>query len=292
MPELPEVTTTVQGIKEKVVGKTIADVWSDWPKTIKTHPLRDFKKEVVGKKITGTERVGKNILIHLSGGKTMVVHMKMTGHLLYGEYEFKKKAWIGAKPGPLRDDSFNKWIHVIFSLTNGKSLALSDMRKFAKICLRDTKTVRESPDLIKVGPDALEINRGELEEILLKRPKGRLKQALLNQELISGIGNIYSDEALWRAGLHPEEAPKNMSREDFQKLHKAIRFVLKKGIDFGGDSMSDYRNIDGERGNFQTKHQAYRRTGKECPKKDGGIIERIIVGGRSSHFCNFHQKKK
>jgi formamidopyrimidine-DNA glycosylase len=115
----------------------------------------------------------------------------------------------------------------------------------------------------------------------------------MDQTVIAGVGNIYSDEALWRASIHPEHTPKDIPKSLLQKLHISVIEVLKQGIDFGGDSMSDYRNINGERGEFQLKHQAYRRTGKLCEKKGcKGIIQRKVVGGRSAHFCSEHQTIK
>ncbi len=113
---------------------------------------------------------------------------------------------------------------------------------------------------------------------------------LMEQELISGIGNIYSDEILWSASIHPESHPERIPDDNWKKMYKAAKDTLMKGIDFGGDSDSDYRNIYGEKGKFQSKHNAYRRTGKPCPKKDGGIIERKMIAGRSGHFCPIHQK--
>ena len=113
----------------------------------------------------------------------------------------------------------------------------------------------------------------------------------MDQSVIAGVGNIYSDEALWRAGIHPEERVRDIDEAKLKSLYTATIEVLKKGIDFGGDSMSDYRNIDGERGEFQEKHEAYRRTGKPCMKRGcSGTIQRKIVGGRSAHFCSVHQR--
>jgi len=125
----------------------------------------------------------------------------------------------------------------------------------------------------------------------MKRPNGRIKNVLMTPEIIAGVGNIYSDEALWLASIHPESKPSKIPEKDLKKLYGSVIEVLKKGIDFGGDSMSDYRNIHGERGKFQGQHNAYRKTGKPCGKRGcKGIITRKIVGGRSAHFCSVHQK--
>ena len=132
-------------------------------------------------------------------------------------------------------------------------------------------------------------------ERLGKKQNGRIKNVLMDQSIIAGVGNIYSDEALWRASLNPEERMRNIPDSYLKKLYASLKNVLNKGIDFGGDSMSDYRNIDGERGKFQEQHQAYRKTGTPCSlnihgKKCKGIIQRKVVGGRSAHFCSVHQK--
>ena len=169
-------------------------------------------------------------------------------------------------------------------------LALSDARKFAKIKLFDSKDVKTCNDLKNLGPDALEVNFLEFKECLFLRPMGKIKQVLINQEIIAGIGNIYSDEILWKVGIHPESRISKIPKQKFSVLHKAMREILKKGIDCGGDSTSDYRDIRGLRGKFQHHHNVYRRKGASCLKHDGGIITRIIVGGRSGHFCPTHQK--
>jgi formamidopyrimidine-DNA glycosylase len=301
MPELPEVQTTVNGIKKYLIGLTIKDAWTDY--NSKFHLSKDnikdpryfarFKKEILGAKITDSTRRGKNVLIHLSNGKTILVHMKMTGHLMYGKYSFEQKIWTATEPGPLRDDPFNRFIHFTLAFSNGKHLVLSDMRKFAKVTLADTDKIEESLHLSSHGPEPLDKDFGveELKQAVSKRPNGPIKTVLMSHEIISGIGNIYSDEILWRAGVHPLSKIKAIPNAKWPLIYTAMKETLNKGIDFGGDSMSDYRNILGETGKFQEKHNAYRKTGKKCSKPGcRGIIERIKLGGRSAHFCNTHQK--
>lgn len=314
MPELPEVQTTVDGIKKYAVGKTIVDVWTNYKNLSGFHDGKDniknadffssFKKKVVGKKILNTERRAKNILIGLSGDLTILIHMKMTGHVLFGEYTKKR---LGVKGEVLKEenwepknknsnlgDSFNQFIRVVFSLSDGKHLVLSDMRRFAKVTLIENKDFTTSLHLKHLGLEPLSKNFDAdiFKKTLLKRENYKIKRALLDQTLVVGIGNIYSDEALWRAGIHPERLVKDISKPEWQKLFKESLAVLKKGIDFGGDSMSDYRNILGEKGKFQEEHNAYRRTGLPCKKKGcGGKIVRKIITTRSSHFCDTHQKE-
>ena len=308
MPELPEVQTTVNGLKKTVVGLTISDVWSDLPRTNINRPdykntikyllfFEQFKKTVRSKKIISAERRAKNVLINLSGGHTILVHMKMTGHIMYGRYAYdnKKNEWTPAsteKNDALRDP-FNKFLHFVITFTNGTQLVLSDMRKFAKVTLLSTAEAHASTHLDGLGPEPLEksFDARAFVARLLKKPNGKVKTVLMDQTVISGIGNIYSDEALWLAGIHPFSVVGKIPEKNLRLLFAAVQKVLEKGIDFGGDSTSDYRQIDGTRGNFSHEHNAYRLTGEKC-KKSGcrGVILRRVLGGRSAHFCEIHQK--
>ena len=286
MPELPEVETTVRGLRKAIKGLVIKDVWTDLntkdkrqkgnianPKYFKT-----FKKNVVGKKVLSVERRAKNILINISGGKTILVHLKMTGHLLYGKY---------------KQDPINRFIHFTITFNNKEKLYFSDMRKFGKITLLNTKVAHDTKHLNNIGPEPLDkiFTLEILKERLKKKPNGKIKTVLMDQSVIAGIGNIYSDEILWRAGVHPERKVLKLKDAEISLIFKAIKEILSKGIDFGGDSMSDYRNIHGLPGKFQLHHQAYRRTGERC-RKPGckGIIKRKVINGRSAHFCSVHQQ--
>ncbi|MDP2642104.1 MAG: DNA-formamidopyrimidine glycosylase [bacterium] len=282
MPELPEVQTTVNGLNRTVKGRKIVNVKTSYNSSF--HAGKDnikdpaffkvFKKKVVGQKILKAERRAKNILVHLSNKYTVIVHMKMTGHFVY-------------------DRQKTPFVRLDFTLDNGKHLVLSDMRKFAKVTLVKTAELEKCLHLEHLGPEPLTSNfkLTDFKTQLLKRPGGRIKQVLMDQSLIAGIGNIYSDEILWRAGVHPLSIVSKIPDKNLKLMFEAMKETLKKGIDFGGDSMSDYRNIKGERGKFQDYHEAYRRTGKPCTKKGcGGVITRTVVGARSAHFCPVHQK--
>lgn len=299
MPELPEVTTTVKGLNHVLPHQTITDVWSDYhigtknksKDVIKNKKFFDtFKKEVVGEKFLHAERRAKNILIHLTGNKTILIHMKMTGHLLYGTYSFNSKKWIAIEEK--LKDPFNQFIHFTLSLSNGKTLAFSDMRKFAKVTLFETGKKASHIDLKNLGPEPLtELTPPLLHTQLSKKPTGLIKTVLMDQTVVAGIGNIYSDEILWMSGVHPERKVNTLTTPEIKKMFTAMTEVLHTGIELGGDSMSDYRNIYGERGGFQNSHKAYRRTGQSCLKKGcSGKILRKVIGGRSSHFCSIHQK--
>jgi formamidopyrimidine-DNA glycosylase len=309
MPELPEVQTTVSSLQKVLPKLKITDVWTDLPikitggiknETLKSRLFfKSFRARVTGARVLSVSRRAKNILIHLSNKETVLVHMKMTGHLLYGAYEKvhegEKEFWQPAKKeknDALRDP-FNRFLHVVFSFSNGKQLALSDMRKFAKVTIVPTDTLFGSKHLSHLGPEPLE--KSFTEKIFFERlnlwPNGKIKTALMDQSLIAGIGNIYSDEALFLAGLHPEERVKNIPKTKMGVLYRAVQKVLAQGIDFGGDSTSDYRNIDGRAGKFQHHHNVYRRKNEPCRKRGcKGVILRKVVSGRSAHFCSVHQK--
>lgn len=261
--------------------------------------LAKFKKNIIGQKVIGVERRAKNILIHLSDDMTILIHLKMTGHLLFGKYLFDKKEnkWApDKKEKQSLHDPYNRFIHFVISFSNGKQLAMSDSRKFGKITLLPTKEIKNFLDK-DLGPEPLEkgFTFQKFKEQLLSGKthstgSGRVKTILMDQKIIAGIGNIYSDEMFWLADIHPESQPKNIPEIYLKNLYLAMKTVLKKGIDFGGDSMSDYRNIYGERGDFQHHHNVYQKKNEMCGKKNcQGMITRKVIGGRSAHFCNKHQ---
>jgi formamidopyrimidine-DNA glycosylase len=284
VPELPEVHTTVAGLKKTIIGKKIVDTWSDFHlntnhgerQNIKNKKyFADFKKRVLGAKIVSVERVGKHIVINLSNGESIVVHMKMTGHLLVAGFEKEKK-----------------FIHFTLKFSDKSQLAFSDIRKFGTICVTKTETLSEHPGIAELGPDALKINSREFAERILGKKNWPIKLTLLDQSVLAGIGNIYSDEILWDGGVHPLSSSDRIPLPQVKKMYSASKKILEKSIRLGGDSMSDYINAFGEKGGFQKCHQAYRRTGEPCTKRGcGGIISRLVIGGRSSHFCSQHQIK-
>jgi len=299
MPELPEVQTTVNILNKKIKGLRISAVWSDYNSSFNKGKgnIKDpkyfslFRKELLYKTIIGVRRRAKNVLIDVSGGKTILVHMKMTGHLMYGKYQFLKGKWTPMIEGPL-NDPYNRFIHLTFTLSNNMRLVLSDTRKFAKVIFFNTAEQNKN-EISLLGPEPLDksFSFRLFKERLLLRPKGRIKNVLMDQSIIAGIGNIYSDEILWESGVHPEARVGNMAEVKLKKIYNNIKLVLRKSLRLGGDSMSDYRNPNGEKGRFQDFHKVYHRKGEKCRLKGcKGIIERKIVGGRSAHFCNCHQR--
>lgn len=292
MPELPEVETIVRGLKKEVLGRTFIDVWSDFPKIIKKPgDFEEFKKEIKGKTIINVRRRAKNILIDLSRNKVLLIHQKLTGHLLYGKWRHKKEKWDSLIRGPLSQDSMNTFLHLIFFLDNGRQLALSDVRKFAKAELWEKTELEKSKEYQNLGPEPLDkhFTFEKFRDILLKKKRGKIKQVLMDQRIIAGIGNIYSDEALWLSRIHPLRDIQNLKDKEIKLLYSSIKKVLKKGIELGGESISDFRKLDGSRGNFDAWRKIYRREGEKC-SRCGTIIKRIKLGGRSAHFCPQCQK--
>lgn len=289
MPELPEVETVVRDLNKNILGQKIEDVWSDHKKTVKKpENFKEFKKKLKGKKIKKIWRRGKNIIFDLSEGLNLLIHQKLTGHLLVGKWQLKKGKWQAKTPGPLLKDPMNRFLHLMFWLDDGRMLALSDLRKFAKVELLDRKNLEK--ELSFLGPEPLKKNFTfkKFKEIL-KKKKGKIKKVLLDQKIIAGIGNIYSDEILWQAKINPFKDASKLSNFEFTAIYKAMKKILKKAIKCGGESFSDFRRPSGEKGNFDPFRMVYRRKGEDCRRCEKKI-ERVKIGGRSAHFCPFCQK--
>jgi len=283
MPELPEVETTVRDLQKKILNRRIKNVWTDFKKMIKRpKDFEEFKKEIKGKKIEQIRRRGKNILIDLSGNKTLLIHQKLTGHLLIGNWKLEIRNWKPLKAGPLQE-KINTYIHLMFWLSGNLMLALSDLRKFAKVELLDQEELKK--ELSSLGPEPLEKDfTFEKFQEVLKRARGKIKQVLMDQEVFAGIGNIYSDEILWKAKIHPFKDASKLSDSDSNRIYQAMREILPKAIELGGESISDFRRVSGERGYFDPERKVYRREGEEC-SRCGKMIKRIKLTGRSVHFC-------
>lgn len=290
MPELPEVQTIINDLNKKIKGDTIAGFWSDWPKAIKGKSPEAFKKEIKGRKILGARRVGKNIFIDLSGNKTLYIHLKMTGHLLV-----KSKVESLKSKASYFNERVNQYIHHIWTLKTKnqklKTIEFSDVRKFAKIVLDDTEKINNLPEIKKLGVDAIspQFTLKKFQEILERRKNRPIGLILIEQELISGIGNIYRSEILYAAGVLPTRHIKDLSEKEIKKIYQAIKKVLAKAIKMRGTSDSDYRDTAGAPGKFQKVLKVYRQAGKKCGKCDT-IIKRMAMGQRSAFFCPKCQK--
>ena len=301
---MPEVETTVNDLRKKLVGLRFKDVWTDWPKTFKKVPrpegrdsgprglatnFENFKKAIKNKKIISVRRRAKFIVIDIEDKYSIFIHQKISGHLLYGKWKVEDGRWTATMKGPLQDERENGYIRTIWFLSNGYQLAFSDLRRFGKIVLVKDDDLSELPEIKKLGPEPLEIGFEKFKKLFEKK-KGRIKQVLMDPFFIAGIGNIYSDEILWNAGIHPLSRAENLSNPDLKRIYDSTQKMLKKAIKAGGTSIEDYRKITGEMGEYQDYTEAYHQHGEKCSRRDGGIIKRIKIGGRSAHFCPEHQK--
>ena len=265
MPELPEVETVVRGLRPLVKGRTITAVRNTWPRHIDRPALPEFAARISGRAIADVSRRGKFILFPLDNGDTMIIHLRMSGHLAVVE-------------GGASDD---KHTHTVFELDNGREMRFRDIRKFGRVYL-----VSDAQEVLgKLGPEPLEgdFTVETLREIM-QGSRRILKPFLLDQSKIAGIGNIYADEALFYAALNPQRRTDSLDGEDLARLHEGIQHVLRLGIEREGASISTYLKPSGEKGEMQDDVRVFRRTGEPC-FYCGVPIERIVLGGRSTHFC-------
>jgi len=286
MPELPEVETIVRGLKKRVKGMTFLDVWTDSPKLFKKVSFRELRKKIKGKKIENVRRRGKNIIFDLTGGYALLVHQKITGHLLLGKWKKQGRVWVSKTKGALQSDPMNQFLRAIFFLDGKLDMALSDLRKFAKIELWKRE---ELEGILKgFGPEPMTLSLGEFKK-LFSGKKGKIKQILMDQSFIAGIGNIYASEILWEARISPLREAGKIKEEELKRIYLAVKKTLKKAIKLQGDSFSDFRKVSGEKGRYQDFAKVYQKEGEKCPACRGRI-KRIKQGGRSSFFCPSCQK--
>lgn len=290
MPELPEVETIVKDLNTKVLNRTFVGVWTDTKKYVKKPAsFSEFEKQIKGKKIIKIWRRAKNIIFELSENLILLVHQKMSGHLLYGKWVLKNNKWEPAKKG-IMEDRVNTYIHLLFYLDNGFMLALSDLRKFAKVELWDKQEFLKSKDYNELGPEPLEKSfTFEKFTEIFKNKKGKIKQVLMDPKVIAGIGNIYADEILWYSKIHPLRSIVSLKGKELKSIYKNIKKVLEAATKLRGTSISDFRDTSGELGAYGEKRKAYQREGEKC-YRCGTIIIRIKIGGRSACFCPNCQK--
>ena len=288
--------TTVKGLNQKVLNRAFLDLWTDAEKLFKKPVGFDnFKKEIKGKKIIRVWRRAKNIIFELSGNYSLLIHQKMTGHLLIGNWKIEIKNWEPLVKGPLEDRN-NRYIHIMFWLSGDLMMALSDLRKFAKVELWKTEELLNSEEFKSIGPEPLDKSftfekfRARLRFNGATARRGKIKTILMKPEIIAGIGNIYSDEALWWAKINPLKDVSKLNNAELKNLYASIIKVLKSGVKLGGESFSDYRKPDGTKGDFDDERKAYRRAGEKCLYCKKAIIKRIKINGRSSCFCPYCQK--
>jgi formamidopyrimidine-DNA glycosylase len=280
MPELPEVETIARGLAKRVTGDVIESVWlGSKPEPLKSSAI-EIAAALESRRISAVRRAGKHIVFDLelprqnmpnsSKGQASevqaqwIVHLGMTGSLIVCS--------SGAEP--------EKHTHAILRLASGRDLRFVDPRRFGRLSVVETF---EAP-----GAEPLEISFDKFAALFRGR-KTPIKSALLNQKLLSGVGNIYADEALFRAGVRPRRRAASLTRQELVRLHLGLKKVLRQAIRLGGSSISDYVDADGSEGFFQLKHRVYGREGKPCLVCKTPI-KRIVIAGRSSHYCPRCQK--
>lgn len=282
MPELPEVETVRRGLTDLLVGHTITQVTYDWAKSF---PGEDpaVRRFVVGAKIVSVGRRAKVLLVNLSTNYTLVIHLKMTGQMVYrGEHgDFGAGHPSKSLTGQLPDSS----TRVIFTLDNA-TLFFNDQRKFGWIKVVPTPAVAEMPFIASVGPEPLDKNFTfeVFKARLQRRQRSKIKTVLLDQTVIAGIGNIYSDEALFAARIHPAAPVNVLTEKQLQRLYTELLAVLRLSLEKGGSSDRTYVNAEGKKGSYLSFANVYRRKGAPCTRC-GTPIERIVVTGRGTHIC-------
>jgi formamidopyrimidine-DNA glycosylase len=281
MPELPEVETVARGLHERIAGDVIQSVWlGEKPETFKSPP-REIVPVLEHSRIVQVRRVGKHIVIDLEKDSRKrganrehaqwIVHLGMTGRMQVTTPEVQVA----------------KHTHAIAKLASGHELRFVDPRRFGRLAVVKTNSV--APNGFRApGHEPLEAQAERFIELFRGR-KTPIKSALLNQKLLSGVGNIYADEALFRAGIRPRRRAASLTRDQLRRLHKAVQEVLKEAIAAGGSSISDYVDADGEEGFFQLQHRVYGREGELC-LVCRTPVKRVVIGGRSSHYCSHCQK--
>jgi formamidopyrimidine-DNA glycosylase len=262
MPELPEVEVTRRQVARVLTKSVIVDVWTSAPSYFFVSSPALLRRKLPGRRILDLKRRGKYLLAELDDGSRLLLHLGMTGQLT-------------TRPSNLDH------VHLRLTLSNGKVVTFRDVRKFGKV--EWIAPGHSSARIDKLGPDALAIESAEFCARLCTR-KVTLKQGLLNQSVLAGVGNIYADEALFRAKLSPLRLSNSVSPIEARRLLREVQKVLKASIEQGGSTINDYLKPDGELGGFQNWHLVYGRTGEPCPKCGASIV-RAVLGGRSTHYC-------
>ena len=240
----------------------------------------------MGVPITGITRRGKVILVHLKNKHSLMIHLKLTGQLVYrqlGENKEEKRFGAGHPSKSLAADLPDKTTRVVFELDAGGALYFNDMRKFGWIKICATNLLSSSEPINKLGPDALSVGRKEFVQLLKGRKKS-VKACLLDQTIIAGCGNIYADESLWFSGTHPSILACDLDNKQLASLHRHLRRVLRLSIERGGSSIQDYVDSRGQKGEYGNFLKVYQRTEQPCPRCGTGI-RRIVVAGRGTHLC-------
>lgn len=293
MPELPEVETVRVGLAKLLPKRVIADVWHDWPKSFPNAPS-DTAKFLLNAAITDVARRGKVLIIGLSSGYSLVIHLKMTGQLVFLPKAKKPVARFGG--GHPSDSLINKLpdksTRVVIDFTDGSKLFFNDQRKFGWMRLLPTMEVPEIDFLKTVGPEPLEddFTVQDFVERLAARKNAVIKAVLLDQTVLAGVGNIYADESLFAAKIHPSTPVGKVPRTKLVSLYNNLRSIMHTAIEAGGSTDRNYVNAEGQKGSYMTYAQVFRREGQPCPRC-GTTIEKIRVAGRGTHICPREQRE-
>ena len=282
MPELPEVQVVVDGLNELVLSKQIVNVDYDWEKSFPNEMDR-VKEHLLDHYIENIERRGKAIIAHLSSGHYLLIHLRMTGQLVFvGEERFAAGHPNDSMISKLPDSS----TRVIFMFDDKSRLYFNDQRKFGFIKLLNEQELKRDKFLNSLGPEPLKpkFNAQVLEKRLQKRPGTTIKAALLDQKVLAGLGNIYVDEALWCAQIHPKRQPKTLEDEEIKKLSQCIKKVLKISLEKGGSTDRNYVDARGKKGSYLDFANVFRKEGEDCPRC-GDKIVKTRVAGRGTHYC-------
>lgn len=285
MPELPEVETVRRGLERLLVGLVVRGAEHDHDKSFPNAPA-DVRKFLIGAEIIAVRRRAKVLLIELSTKYTLMIHLKMTGQMVYVPGGTGRRFGAGHPNASLVGELPDRSTRVTFELSNGAMLYFNDQRKFGWVRLLPTAEIPMIDFMKRVGPEPLaddfswQIMRSRLQ----KRKKTNIKAALLDQSVIAGVGNIYADESLWGARIHPGTLVRDVSDAKLRALHTALRDVLQLGIDKGGSTDQHYVDAEGKRGKYLTFASVFRREGQPCPRC-GTIIEKSRVAGRGTHTC-------
>lgn len=290
MPELPEVETVRIGLSQFLPKKQVAKVTFDWPKGF-PNAASDVQAFLVGAHIAEVRRRAKVLLIDLDTGYTLVIHLKMTGQLVYRDGS--QRFGAGHPNHSLVGDLPDKSTRVVFTFSDDSKLFFNDQRKFGWVRLLPTTEVENLDFFQKVGPEPLaaDFTADDFIARLMRRSKSGIKAVLLDQTVVAGVGNIYADESLWGAKIHPESKVQDIPREQLVDLYKALRAVLKLSIEKGGSTDRNYVDAEGKRGSYLTFANVFRREGQPCPRC-GTIIIKTRVAGRGTHTCPYCQRVK
>jgi formamidopyrimidine-DNA glycosylase len=287
VPELPEVETVRRGLSELIIGKTIDGASSDTPKSF-PNSESDVKQFLVGSVVIAIRRRAKVLMIDLSTDYSLVIHLKMTGQLVFVSQDTRFGA--GHPNDSLVNTLPDKSTRVTLEFKDGTRLFFNDQRKFGWVKLMPTAEIANLPFMQKVGPEPLELDFtvNDFADRFKRRGRTNIKAAILDQSVVAGVGNIYADESLWGAKIHPKRLVESITREEFEELYADLRQVMNLSIEKGGSSNRNYVNAEGKRGSYMDFARVFRREGLPCPRC-GTTIEKLRVAGRGTHVCPYCQ---